>query len=89
MDESADTIIKRWVEKQTDLRHFIVVSSDREIKTFARMNKAKVLDCEEFHKLLKTALTEYKESKSMNKEDVPLSPLEVDHWLEIFGASDE
>jgi len=88
-EESADTVIKRWVEKQTDLRHFYVVSSDREIKTIARMNGAKVLDCEEFHKLLKTALKEYKESKSMNKEDVTLSPLEVDHWLEIFGASDE
>ena len=89
MEESADTVIKRWIEKQTDLRHLIVVSSDREIKTFARTNKAKVLDCEEFHKLLKTALKEYKESKSMNKEDATLSPLEVDHWIEIFGASDE
>jgi predicted RNA-binding protein with PIN domain len=89
MEESADTVIKRWVEKQTDLRHLYVVSSDREIKTFAKMNGAKVLDCEEFHKLVKTALKEYKQSRSMNKEDVTLSPLELDHWLEIFGDSDE
>jgi len=89
MEESADAIIKQCVEKQTDLRHFHVVSSDREIKNFARVNRAKVLDCEEFHKLLKTTLKKYKESKAMDKEDITLSPLEVHHWLEIFGASDE
>jgi predicted RNA-binding protein with PIN domain len=89
LEESADIIIKQWIKKQTDLRHLYVVSSDREIKTFARVNRAKVLDCVEFHKLLKTALKEYKESRATNKEDITLSPLEVDHWLEIFGASDE
>jgi predicted RNA-binding protein with PIN domain len=89
MEESADAVLKRWIEKQTDLRHFYVVSSDREIKSHARVNGAKVLTCEEFHLLLKRALKEYKESKSMNKEDITLSPLEVDHWLEIFGDSDE
>jgi predicted RNA-binding protein with PIN domain len=89
LEESADTLIKQRIKKQTDLRHFYVVSSDREIKTFARVNRATVLDCEEFHKLLKTALKEYKESQAINKEDITLSPLEVDHWLEIFGASDE
>jgi len=88
-EESADTVIKQCIEKQTDLRHFYVVSSDREIKTFARVNRAQVLDCGEFHKLLKTALKEYKETKAMNKEDIILSPLEVDHWLAIFGALDE
>ena len=89
LEESADTLIKQRIEKQTDLRHFYVVSSDREIKTFAHENRARVLDCEEFHKLLKTALKEYKESQAMHKEDITLSPLEVDHWLEIFGVSDE
>lgn len=88
-EESGDTVIKRLIEKQTDLRHFSVVSSDREIKAFARTNKAQVLDCREFHKLLKAALKEYKNAKSMSKEDATPSPLEVDHWLEIFGAADE
>ena len=88
-DESADTLIKQWIKKQTDLRHFYVVSSDREIKNFALENGAKVFDCKEFHKLLKTAFKEHKESQAMHKEDITLSPLEVDHWLEIFGASDE
>jgi predicted RNA-binding protein with PIN domain len=88
-EESADTIIKQTIEKQTDLRHLYVVSSDREIKTFARVNRAKVLDCKDFHKLMKTALKEYKESQALDKEDTTLSRLQVDHWLEIFGATDE
>ena len=88
-EESADTIIKQTIEKQTDLRHLYVVSSDREIKTFARVHRAKVLDCKDFHKLLKTALKEFKESQALDKEDTTLSSLQVDHWLEIFGATDE
>ncbi len=89
IDESADSVIKKLVEKQTDLRHFYVVSSDREIKSFARINRAKALDCKDFYKMLKTALIKHKKSQSMNKEDITLSPLDLDHWLEIFGASDE
>ena len=65
------------------------MSSDREIKSFAHGNGAKVLDCAEFHKLLKTVLKESKESQAMKKEDITLSSLEVDHWLDIFGESDE
>jgi predicted RNA-binding protein with PIN domain len=89
LEESADTLIEQQINKQTDYRHFYVVSSDREIQAFARTNGAKILDCGEFHKLLKSALKEFKESQALNKKDSNLSPLEVDQWLEIFGTSDE
>jgi predicted RNA-binding protein with PIN domain len=88
-ENSADPLIMKLIEKQTDLRHFFVVSSDREIQDFARQNKARVLDCGDFHNVLKAALKKYKESMAMEKEDSTLSPLEMDHWLSIFGASDE
>jgi hypothetical protein len=88
-EESADAVIKKWVERQTDKRYLTVVSSDREIRTFARLNRARLLDCKEFHKLLAATLKEYKESKSLDKQDTDLSPLELVHWLEIFGATDE
>ena len=87
--QTADTLIKEWIEKQTDSRHLYVVSSDREIKKFARMNGAKILTCEEFNKRLKKALKKYKDSKAMKKVETRLTPLEVDHWLEIFSESDE
>lgn len=88
-EDSADPLIKKLIEKQTDLRHFYVVSSDREIQDFARQNKAMVLDCGEFHRRLRAALKKHKESMAMEKEESTLSPLEMDHWLSIFGASDE
>jgi len=88
-DENADTVIKTWIEKQTDLRRFYVVSSDSEIKAFARMNGAKVKGCDEFHKELKASLKEFRDAKATKKSNKTLSPLEVNHWLEIFGSKDE
>lgn len=89
MDENADSIIKKQVRKQTDLRRFYVVSNDREIQTFARKKRAKTIDCKEFQKRLRKALKEYRESRSMNKTDIVLTSLELDHWMDIFGSSDE
>lgn len=88
-EENADAIIKTWIEKQTDLRRFYVISSDHEIQAFARMNGAKVKGCDEFHKELKASLMEYRDAKATKKTDTPLSPLEVNHWLEIFKSNDE
>lgn len=85
MDENADQAIKRIIEKQTDLRKFYVVSSDREIRRFAKAKGAKSLTCEEFSKLLKSALKTHKKAMEVKKEKISLSPLEVDHWLQIFG----
>ncbi len=88
-EQTADTLIKDWIEKRTDSRHLYVVSSDGEIKKSARMNGAKTLTCEEFNKRLKKALKKNKDVKAMNKVETRLTPLEVDHWLEIFSESDE
>lgn len=88
-EQTADTLIKEWIEKQTDLRHLHVVSSDGEIKKFARMNGAKVLTCEEFIRKLKKVLKKYKDSKDSQKAETLLTPLEVHHWQEIFGKTDE
>ncbi len=85
MDENADQVIKRIIEKQTDLRKFYVISSDREIRSFARASGAKSLTCEEFSKLLKSAMKSYQKSMDAKKEETSLSPLEVDHWIQIFG----
>lgn len=85
-EENADAVIEKWIKKQTNLKHFIVVSSDREIKAFAHMNKAQVTDSENFYKELKSALKKFKMKNSMEKTQDRLSPLEVSHWLEIFES---
>lgn len=84
LEENADQVIKRIIEKQTYLRRFFVVSSDREIRRFTKAKGAKSIDSREFRRLLKTSLKEYRKSLEMKKEEIILSPLEVDQWREIF-----
>jgi hypothetical protein len=61
-----------------------VVSSDREIKDYARKEGAKPLTCVEFNKELKSVLKKHKKQRELEKNvDFP-SPLEVDHWIDIF-----
>jgi predicted RNA-binding protein with PIN domain len=84
LDENADAVIKDIIAQQEILKKFFVVSSDREIKDFARGKGAKSLTCEEFNKELKSVLKEHKKQRELEKNvDFP-TPLEVDHWIDIF-----
>ena len=82
--QNADTVIKDIITKQTDRRQFFVVSSDREIKTFAKQKRAKCLDNKDFNRQLKMALKEYRKLKIEEKHVSPPSPLEVFLWMELF-----
>lgn len=83
-DQNADQIIKEIISRQTDLRRFFVVSTDREIKQFARSHGAKAIGCDNFYKELKSALREYKKKAEMEKEEATPSPLEIQQWSELF-----
>lgn len=83
-DQNADEVIKEIVSKQTDLRRFFVVSSDREIKNFAKTKGAKSLSCEEFERELKSALKEHRESQAEEKKVAHPSSFEINQWLKIF-----
>ena len=86
MDETADEVIKNIIGQQETLKKFSVVSSDREIKDYARQMGAKSLSCEEFNKTLKSVLKKHKKLKEMEKNvDFP-TPLEVDHWIDILSS---
>lgn len=88
-DENADDVIKKIILKQSDRRRFFVVSSDREIKSFAKARGAKALSSKEFNKELVKVLKEYKKSLETTKKDTPLTALEINHWLEIFGTKND
>ena len=88
-DQNADQVIKDIILKQTDLRRFFVVSSDREIKNFAQANKAKTLNCEDFSRQLGKTLKEAKKAQEEEKKVSSPSPLEVDQWLEIFKRKND
>jgi predicted RNA-binding protein with PIN domain len=82
--KNADGIIKEIISKRARERRFYVVSSDREIKDCAKKNGIIPLSCEEFNKHLKVVLKENKELKEMEKEAHFPSPLEINHWVDIF-----
>lgn len=84
LGQKADGIIKEIISRETDLRRFFVVSSDREIKRFAKSKGAKALSSKEFNRELKTALKQNRKFQEFQKEVSELSPLEINHWLMIF-----
>lgn len=84
--QNADNIIKEIILKQTDLRRFFVVSSDRDIKNFARTKGANSMSCREFNQELKATMKEHRKSQEIEKKFTPPSPLEVNQWLKIFKA---
>jgi len=88
-DQNADQLIKEIILKQTDLRRFFVVSSDREIKNYAQAKGAKAFSCEDFSRQLRKALKEAKKAREEEKEESSPSPLEVDQWLEIFKGKND
>jgi len=82
--QDADAVMEKMISKETDLRRFFVVSSDREIQHFAKSKGAQSLNCDEFNKLLKKAQKKYKKMKEWEKNVEPLSPLEIKFWSKIF-----
>lgn len=82
--EAADSVIKKIVSEQTDLRRFFVVSSDRDLKAFAKAAGAKTLSCAEFNKELKKILREHRKEREIEKRENNLSSLELNLWLDVF-----
>ncbi len=66
------------------LRRFFVVSSDRDVRDFARQHGAKSITCADFHRELKGALREYRKAAELEKNEEPPTPLEVRQWGDIF-----
>jgi predicted RNA-binding protein with PIN domain len=83
--QKADDIIKQLVARQTDFRQFFVVTSDRELKDFARAKGAKTLSVKEFASQLKKVLRESRAAAELEKETTTLSPFEIGLWLDTFS----
>ena len=79
---TADSAIRARLEALAgSAKNWVVVSSDREVQSAARMNRARLTASEEFVKLLREALT----GSAPSTEDKKLSTGEVEEWLNIFG----
>lgn len=83
--QNADSVIKELISKQTDRKKFTVVSSDREIKNYAKASRVKVLSSKDFHLLLKKILRENRKARELEKKTIFPSPLEINLWLDVFN----
>lgn len=85
--QKADDIIKEVIERQTDFRQFFLVSSDRDLRAYARAQGAKTLTAKEFTSLLKRVLRESRAEAELRKKPQPkMSSLEIGLWLDAFGS---
>jgi len=83
--DSADDVIRGLIDRQKDRRRLFVVSSDREIRSYAREAGARPLTCRDFAAELKGALKERRALKEMDKPEPRASAMELGLWLEVFG----
>ena len=83
LGQTADDAIRTRLNKMAkNARNWIVVSSDREVQSSARVVHAQYISAEEFAKLLRAAGNS---APKPNTADKKLSPAEVDEWLKIFS----
>jgi predicted RNA-binding protein with PIN domain len=83
--QKADDVIKEVISRQKDFRHFFVVTSDRELRDFARAKGAKTLSVKEFASLVKKILRERRPASELEKKATTLTPFEIKLWLDTFG----
>ena len=82
LGQSADSAIRARLNRmEKDARNWIVVSSDREVQSAARVAHAQFISSEEFVKSLRES---HKSAPRTGVNDKKLSPAEVDEWLKIF-----
>ena len=89
LGSTADDVIQRILDRHSDRRTLTVVSSDREIKDYAKNRGAKVQTCAQFKRTLQAVGRKYHELKAGEKEPVKLSALEITQWMDLFDSHDK
>ncbi len=82
--EKADGVIQDLVAGSTDRRRLTLVTSDRELRAFARSRGAAVLTAPEFERRLKTTLRQGRRARELDKPRESPTPLETRIWLDLF-----
>ena len=82
LGQTADNAIRARLNKMgREAKNWIVVSSDREIQSAARVTQAQFISSEEFVKTLRTASAS---APKASMEGIELSSAEVNEWLKLF-----
>ncbi|MCJ7680068.1 MAG: NYN domain-containing protein [Candidatus Aminicenantes bacterium] len=83
-DQTADAVLMNLIRRSNETRGIFVVTSDRELKEFAKKHKKQVINCRRFSRELKDAFRAYRHLAAEEKEEKDLTRLELDHWLDLF-----
>ena len=82
LGQTADSAIRLRLKKmEKDAKNWIIVSSDHEVQSAARVVRAQVVTSDEFVKMLRAATNSAPKANTENKK---LSEQEVDEWLKLF-----
>lgn len=83
LGQTADSAIRARLNKMgKSAKNWVVVSSDREVQSAAKINQAQPMSSDEFVKLLKNTLAS---APKTSADEKTLSTREVDEWLDIFN----
>jgi predicted RNA-binding protein with PIN domain len=83
---SADDEIKRILENYQHVRETVLVTTDRELKTFAKdMGVRTVNSIEFYYTLKKTSASHGKKEETLKRVNTRVSQTEVEQWLKIFN----
>ena len=82
LGQTADSAIRSRLNRmEKDAKNWIIVSSDYEVQSAARVVRAQVVTSDEFVKMLRAATNSAPKANTENKK---LSAQEVDEWLKLF-----
>ncbi len=84
IDMSADHLIKEFIKKAPSPGEIQVVSSDKDVSTFARKHRCKTKTSEEFAEYLLEEIKPKTKQKPEKDTNPNLSAGEVNYWMEMF-----
>ncbi|MCP4214303.1 MAG: hypothetical protein GY765_06585 [bacterium] len=89
MGDSADDEIKKILNRFNYFKDVILVTSDRELKSFAKKKGAKTVNAIEFYfELKRFSRIHGKKEETKKRIETELSDNEVDQWMKIFDSDD-
>jgi predicted RNA-binding protein with PIN domain len=83
---SADDEIKKILEHYRHVKETILVTTDRELKIFAKDMGIRTVNSIEFYYMLKkTSVFHGRKEETLKRVNTRVSPNEVEQWLKIFN----
>lgn len=85
IDESADHLIREFVESKFGGEQIRVVSSDKQVRQYAKAHRCELQSSEEFYEWYGKA-TAPKPGRVAEKPDRQMSSREVEDWMKLFRS---